>query len=178
MRGAGSTCTLGTKELWSLTREPFLIGLILFAFPVSVFAGTRVLPETLHNTPIAIVAEGHSPLSERLGDVLLQPCFRSPQLVNWPVMVRRLDRGIDSFALVTPPQFERDLPAGRQPTVPLNVDATRMSQAFSGSGHLGTILERAVNAFLAEHSADKRPAPAAAVELVVRARFNPELSKV
>lgn len=98
--------------------------------------------------------------------------------MNWPVTVRRLDRGIDSFVLLSLPQFERDLLAGRQPTVPLNVDATRMSQAFSGSGHVGTILERAVNAFLAEHSADKRPAPAVAVERVVRARFNPELSKV
>lgn len=78
MRGAGSTCTLGTKELWSLTREPFLIGLILFAFPVSVFAGTRVLPATLHNTPIAIVAEGHSPLSERLGMSCCSPVSDPP----------------------------------------------------------------------------------------------------
>jgi ABC-2 type transport system permease protein len=169
---------LGIKELWSLAREPFLIGLILFAFTVSVFAGTRVSPETLNNTPIAIVDEDHSPLSVRLGDGFLPPYFRAPQLVDWAQMEQRLDRGIDSFALVIPPQFERDLLAGRQPTLQLNVDATRMSQAFSGSGYVRTILEQDLKAFLEDHSEDHRPAPADAVELVVRARFNPELSKV
>jgi ABC-2 type transport system permease protein len=169
---------LGIKELWSLAREPFLIGLILFAFTVSVFAGTRVSPETLNNTQIAIVDEDHSPLSARLSDGFLPPYFRAPQLVDWAQMERRLDRGIDSFALVIPPQFERDLLAGRQPTLQLNVDATRMSQAFSGSGYVRTILEQDVIAFLEDHSEDHRPASADAVELVVRARFNPELSKV
>lgn len=169
---------LGIKELWSLAREPFLIGLILFAFTVSVFAGTRVSPETLHNTPIAIVDEDHSPLSERLADVFLPPYFRAPQLVDRAEMERRLDRGLDSFALVIPPRFERDLLAGRQPSVQLNVDATRLGQAFSGSAYVRTILARQVSEFVADHSAARRPPPPDPVELVVRSRFNPELSKV
>jgi ABC-2 type transport system permease protein len=38
--------------------------------------------------------------------------------------------------LVIPAGFQRRLLAGRQATLQLNVDATRMSQAFTGSGYI------------------------------------------
>ena len=40
--------------------------------------------------------------------------------------------------LVIPQGFQRDVLAGKSPVVQLNVDATRMSQAFAGSGCFGT----------------------------------------
>jgi hypothetical protein len=36
-----------------------------------------------------------------------------------------------AFAINIPPNFQRDVLAGRQPEVQVNVDATRMSQAFT-----------------------------------------------
>jgi ABC-2 type transport system permease protein len=45
-------------------------------------------------------------------------------------MDARMDAGLDTFALDIPPDFQRDVLAGRSPTIQLNVDATRMSQAF------------------------------------------------
>ncbi len=55
-------------------------------------------------------------------------------------MDRRMDAGLDTFALDIPPNFQRDLLAGRQPTIQLNIDATRMTQAFSGGGYIQTIV--------------------------------------
>ncbi|VED08964.1 putative transporter subunit: membrane component of ABC superfamily [Escherichia coli] len=37
-----------------------------------------------------------------------------------------------TFAINIPPNFQRDVLAGRQPDIQVNVDATRMSQAFTG----------------------------------------------
>lgn len=90
-------------------------------------------------------------------------------------MERRLELGQDTFALDLPPHFERDVLAGRDPAVQLNVDATRIGQAYSGSGYVQAIVQRQVQAFL---SRERQPVPPEPVELIIRARFNPELSKV
>lgn len=166
---------LGVKELWSLARDPFLVALILFAFTVSVYAGTRVSPETLQRTPIAVVDEDRSQLSSRLREAFLPPYFQAPRLVDPAEMERRLDTGLDTFALTIPPRFQADLLAGRQPALQLQVDATRMGQAFSGSGYVQRILQQEVGRFLVERGQRAPPEP---VDLVIRARFNPELSRV
>ncbi|MCP9928803.1 ABC transporter permease [Cyanobium sp. CH-040] len=165
---------LGLKELRSLLRERFLLVLILIAFTVSVVAGTRASPETLRHTPIAIVDEDRSPLSMRIAGAFLPPYFQAPQLVDAAGMERRLELGQDTFGLDIPPQFQRDVLAGRQPVVQLNVDATRIGQAFSGSTYVQAIVQREVRRFLG----GEQDPPAAAVQLVSRARFNPGLSKV
>jgi ABC-2 type transport system permease protein len=166
---------LGIKELRSLLQERFLLVLILIAFTVSVLAGTRASPETLRNTPIAIVDEDRSPLSRRISEAFLPPYFQAPALVEPAEMARRLELGRDTFGLDLPPQFERDVLAGREPALQLNVDATRIGQAYSGSAYVQAIVQRQVQAFL---SRDRQPLPPEPVELISRARFNPELSKV
>lgn len=47
-----------------------------------------------------------------------------------------LDAGRYTFAINIPPNFQRDVLAGRQPDIQVNVDATRMSQAFTGNGYI------------------------------------------
>lgn len=165
---------LGLKELRSLLRERFLLVLILIAFTVSVVAGTRASPETLRHTPIAIVDDDRSALSERLAGAFLPPYFQPPQRLEPAAMERQLELGRATFGLQIPPRFERDLLAGRRPALQLNVDATRIGQAYSGSGYVQAIVEREVRAFLGR---EQEPPPPP-VALVSRARFNPELSKV
>lgn len=84
-----------------------------------------------------------------------------------------MDAGLDTFALDIPPNFQGDLLAGRSPAVQLSVDATRMSQAFTGSGHIQTIISSEITSFLKGYRADAAPA----VDLALRARFNPQLNK-
>src|SRR5690606_31128298 len=88
-------------------------------------------------------------------------------------MDARMDAGLDTFALDIPPNFQRDLLAGRNPAIQLNIDATRMSQAFAGGGHVQSIVAGEVNEFLDRH----RGPSVAPAELVLRARFNEQLNK-
>jgi ABC-2 type transport system permease protein len=84
-----------------------------------------------------------------------------------------MDAGIYTFVLVIPPNFQRDVLAGRQPALQLNVDATRMTQAFNGSGAIQQIVLGEVAAFVQRD----RASGSATVELALRARFNQTLDK-
>jgi ABC-2 type transport system permease protein len=83
-----------------------------------------------------------------------------------------MDVGLYTFVVDIPVHFQRDVLAGRQPKVQLNVDATRISQAFIGNNYVQTILQSEV-ATLAQASLGRSAPP---VELEVRALFNPNLS--
>ncbi|MFT0892050.1 ABC transporter permease [Pseudochelatococcus sp. G4_1912] len=165
---------LGIKELRGLLRDPVLLVLIVYAFTVSIYSAATAMPETLNKAPIAIVDEDRSPLSQRIISAFYSPLFVTPEIITQDEMDQRMDAGNDTFALNIPPNFQRDLLAGRQPVIQLNVDATRMSQAFSGSGYVQTIVTAEVNEFAARYRA-KSDLP---VNLALRARFNPELSKI
>jgi ABC-2 type transport system permease protein len=162
---------LGVKELRGLRRDTVLLVLMLHAFTLSVWTASTAAPETLRHAPIAIVDEDRSPLSARIVDAFYPPHFGTPALISAAEMDRRMDQGIDTFALDIPPDFQRDVLAGRAPEVQLNVDATRMSQAFSGSGYVQQIVAGEVAAFVAGH----REAETPAVDLALRVRFNPAL---
>lgn len=164
---------LGIKELRSLLRDPIMITLIIFAFTLSIYSQATEQPETLNKAPIAIVDEDHSPLSMRIADAFYPPHFLPPVFITRSEMDTRMDNGLDTFALDIPPGFQRDVLAGRSPTLQLNVDATRMAQAFSGSGYIQSILNTEINAFVQRHRASEVPR----VDLALRVRFNPELNK-
>jgi len=164
---------LGVKELRSLGRDPMMLFLIVYAFTVSVYTAATAMPETLHKAAIAIVDEDRSPLSMRIVDAFYPPYFLPPAIITQAEMDARMDAGLDTFGLDIPAEFQRDLLAGRSPTIQLNVDATRMSQAFTGSSYIQSIVDNEVRAFVAGHSLEVIPP----IELVGRARFNPELDK-
>lgn len=165
---------LGIKELRSLGRDPIMQALIVFAFTVAVYSGATAMPETLNKAPVSIVDEDRSPLSARIVDAFSPPYFVPPVLITQAEMDARMDGGLDTFALNIPPGFQRDLLAGRQPAVQLNVDATRMSQAFTGSGYIQTMITSEVTEFVQGH----RGIAAPPVDLELRARFNPSLTQV
>ncbi|HQZ64782.1 MAG TPA: ABC transporter permease, partial [Planctomycetaceae bacterium] len=81
--------------------------------------------------------------------------------------------GLDTFALNIPPDFQRNVLAGRSPAIQLNVDATRMSQAFNGCGYVQTIVDKEVQAFVKRYRADTSQS----VDIEERVLFNPNLTK-
>jgi len=162
---------LGIKELWSLWRDPVMLVLIAYVFTLGIYSSATAMPETLNNAPIAIVDEDQSPLSQRISSAFYPPQFTPPQNIAWSQMDAGMDAGHYTFVLVIPHNFQRDLLAGRSPQVQLNVDATRMSQAFSGSGYVQQI----VMGELGEFAQRYRAAAVQPVELALRARFNPAL---
>lgn len=164
---------LGIKELRVLVQDPILMAFILFGFTVAVYTAGTAVPETLNEAPIAIVDEDQSTLSQRIADAFYPPYFEEPQLVSYNEMDEGLDEGRFTFALDIPPDFQKDVLAGRQPAIQLNVDATLIGQAFSGSGYVQAILTDEVQTFVREHKGESGPP----VELALRMRFNPNLNK-
>ena len=162
---------LGVKELWSLWRDPTMLVLIIYTFTVAIYLAATAMPETLHKAPIAIVDEDDSTLSLRIRSAFYPPQFTLPARISNAEVDPGLDAGKYTFVLVIPPNFQRDVLAGKAPQTQLNVDATRMSQSFAGSGAIQQIVVGEVNEFVQRH----RGTTATPVELAVRARFNPAL---
>ena len=164
---------LGVKELWSLARDPFMLVLIVYSFTFQIHIAATAMPEQLNKVPISIVDEDDSPLSARIASAFFPPQFMPPQQVSLAEVDAGLDAGVYTFSLNIPPNFQRDVLAGRSPAIQLNVDATRMSQAFTGSGHIQQIVLGEVNEFV-QHF---RVSQAQPVELALRVRFNPALTQ-
>ena len=172
-RNVANIYDLGVKELWSLWRDPMMLVLIVYVFTASVYTRATSMPETLHNAPIAIVDEDNSALSQRIASAFYPPQFTPPAMIDYGSVDPGMDAGQYTFALVIPPNFQRDVLARRSPALQLNVDATRMSQAFTGSGYIQQIAIGEVNEFVKRY----RGAEPLPVDLALRARFNPSLDK-
>lgn len=173
MRKLRNVLNLARKELWSLARDPVMMGLIVYVFTVAIYVSAMAIPETLSNAAIAIVDEDASPLSARIAQAFYPPEFVPPRLIGRAEMDSGMDSGAFTFALDIPPNFQRDVLAGRAPELQLNVDATRMSQAFSGAGYVQQMALLEVSEFVQR----QRAVQVAPVELALRASFNPTLTQ-
>ena len=163
---------LGVKELWSVFRDPMLLFLICFVFTVSVHIAATTKTETLHRAPIAVVDEDRSELSRLVALGFYPPNFDSPRQIEFPQLDPRLDSGSDTFTLVIPPHFQRDVLAGRSPAVQLNIDATRVGQALVGNEHVQRIVMGQVVEFMRRYRGALEPP----VDVALRARFNQGLN--
>jgi ABC-2 type transport system permease protein len=164
---------LGIKELWSLARDPIMLAIIAYCFTAAIYVAATALPETLHHAPIAIVDEDASPLSARIASAFYAPHFSRPAMITLATADAGMDAGDYTFALDIPPNFQRDVLAGKSPAIQLNVDATRMTQAFSGSGYVQQMVLEEVNEFVQRYRRDELPP----VNLALRVRFNPNLEQ-
>jgi ABC-2 type transport system permease protein len=162
---------LGIKELWSLARDPVMQVLIVYSFTAGVYVAATAQPDTLSRAALAIVDEDASPLSLRIRAAFTPPQFMPPEAIALDAVDARLDRGRATFVLVIPAGFQRRMLAGRDAALQLNVDATRMGQAFTGSAYIRAIVLGEVAVFLGDRRGQGPPAA-----LVLRARFNPALT--
>ncbi|WP_458735642.1 ABC transporter permease [Zobellella taiwanensis] len=173
MRALANVFRLGVKELWSLVRDPIMLVLIAYTFSVAIYTAATAMPETLHGAPIAIVDEDSSPLSGRIAAAFYPPRFKDPAMIPLSQMDPGMDAGRYTFVINIPPGFQQDVLAGRSPALQLNVDATRMSQAFTGSGSIQQIIQGEVDDFVRRY----RTGSELPVDLAVRMRFNPNLER-
>lgn len=164
---------LGVKELWTLARDPMLLILIVVSFTVMIYNRGSSIPETLHNAPVAYIDDDHSQLSSRIIQAFFPPHFTTPV----PVTPAQADAGMDAgnftFVINIPPNLQRNVLAGRPAEIQLNVDATRMSQAFTGSGYIQQMINDEAQEFVNRYRANVEPP----VDLAIRMRFNPNLTQ-
>ncbi|WP_296947535.1 ABC transporter permease [uncultured Massilia sp.] len=163
---------LGVKELWSLWRDPALLLLIVYTFTVALYVAATAAPEGLRRAAIAIVDEDGSALSARIAAAFYPPHFAPPARIGLADTDAALDSGTSTFVLDIPPDFQRDVLAGKRPQVQLAIDATRMSQAFAGNGAIQQIVLGEVGEFVQRYRAGAAATP---VDATIRQRFNQAL---
>jgi ABC-2 type transport system permease protein len=171
MRSLANIFWLGTKELRAFMRDFVLLGLVIYTFSLAVIAQAQSSSQEVHNASIAIVDEDHSELSRRIAHAFLPPYFQTPQPIAERDVVPAMNGGRYTFVLDIPPNFARDVLAGRQPAIQLNVDATAMVQAGLGADYAQQIINAEISNFLSRTEGT----PATPVNLVIRIAFNPNV---
>jgi ABC-2 type transport system permease protein len=170
-RALANIFRLGIKELRSLRADPVLVVLIIYSFTYAIYAVATGVRFEVDNAAVAIVDEDRSALSRRIAAALLPPYFRPAVEIAADRIDALMDAGQYVFVLEIPPRFESDLLAGRSTAVQINVDATAMALAGNGTAYIQNIVTREVGRYLGRDA----PPAAPAVDLVVRAMFNPNL---
>jgi ABC-2 type transport system permease protein len=165
---------LGVKEMRSLWFDKVLLIFLIWSFSFGLYESANSQSTELHNASVAIVDEDRSPLSQRLIDALRPPEFLPPKLIQLAEVDPGLDAGLYTFSLHIPAGFQRDVLAGHQPAVQLNIDATRMNEAFIGAGYIYNIFTDEVSRFVQGYRGEM----ALPVRLTTRMQFNPNLNGV
>jgi ABC-2 type transport system permease protein len=172
MRKIENIFWLGTKELRSFMQDFVLLGLVFYSFSLAIIAQAQSNAQELHNASIAVVDEDKSALSRRIKGAFLPPYFQIPQSIDLGDVDRFMNTGRYTFVVDIPPGFQRDVLAGHAPSIQLNVDATAMVQAGTGSGYAQQIINDEISNYV---SRSQTPL-LSPVNLVVRIAFNPNVT--
>ncbi|MFQ1016908.1 ABC transporter permease [Gilliamella sp. BG7] len=165
---------LGIKELWGLLRDPIMLLLIAYCFTFDIYIAATATSDSLHHASIAVVDEDDSPLSRQIIAAFYPPMFNDPVKLY---SMNDVDHGMDTdnytFALNIPPNFQRDVLNSQSPEIQLNIDATRMGQAFVGNGYITQIVTGEVTEYVNRYS----KTPNLPVNIQVHTAFNPNLTR-
>jgi ABC-2 type transport system permease protein len=171
LQSLGTVFRLGVKELRSLRADLALTLLIVYTFTFAVYTVATGQKFEVDQAAVAVVDDDRSELSRDIRFALLPPYFKPAEEIAGNAVDRAMDDGRFMFVIEIPPKFEADVLAGKRPSILVNVDATAMSQAGNGAGYIQNIVSQQVLAYTRRTEG----AVATPIDLVVRARFNPNL---
>jgi ABC-2 type transport system permease protein len=160
---------LGLKEIRSLMSDVVMVIFVVYAFTLAIYIQATGTSSEVNNASIAFVDEDGSALSKELFNAFYPPRFKYPIELDAETAQHQMDRGQLMFVIAIPPRFERDLLAGRNPDVQVNIDATAMQQAGIGAGYIRNIINDRVSSFLKRSEVT----PQYPINLIVRKLFNP-----
>ncbi len=160
------------KELRSIRADPIMLVLVVFAFTIFVYTVATGATLEATNLAVGIVDEDRSDLSRRIADGLTPPLFKPAVEIAATDIDAAMDAGRLVFVIEIPPGFQADVLAGRETSVQVNVDATAITQAGNGTIYIQSIIANEVAAF----KAGREGASALPVNVVVHAKFNPNLT--
>lgn len=162
---------LVVKELRSLRADPIMLVLVVYAFTIAVYTVATGVKLEARDLTIGIVDEDQSEFSRSLVGTFGPPLFKLSTRIAANEIDAEMNSGRLVFVLEIPPRFQADLQAGRSPTLQLNIDATAMTQAGNGAVYIQQIVAQEI----AKRQAGRETTAASPINLVVRARFNPNL---
>jgi ABC-2 type transport system permease protein len=159
------------KELRSIRADPTMLVLVAYAFSISVNTVATGAVTEATNLSVGIVDEDGSELSRQIAAGLQPPTFQPAKQITAKDIDPKMDKGELLLVVEIPPNFQANIIAERQTEVQINVDATAVAQAGNGANYLKTAIANEVQNFVTQLG---RP-PVNPINLVVRARFNPNL---
>jgi ABC-2 type transport system permease protein len=162
---------LVVKELRSIRADPTMLILVVYAFSISVNTVATGAVTEATNLSVGIADEDGSDLSRQIAEALVPPTFQHPVQIRETDIDREMDHGNLLLVVEIPPNFEADIRNKRQTSVQINVDATAVAQAGNGASYLKTTISNEVQKFIS----GREGAKGLPINLVVRARFNPNL---
>ncbi len=160
------------KELRSIRADPTMMVLLIYAFTVSVNTVANGAVTEATNLSVGIVDEDGSALSRQIAEGLPPPTFQKPQHIVADEIDTKMDRGDLLFVVEIPPNFEADVRAKRTTSLQIDIDATAVSQAGNGANYLRSAISDEITRFLTGKTASQ----AAPINLVVREKFNENLT--
>lgn len=163
---------LVVKELRSIRSDPTMLVLVVYAFSISVNTVATGAVTEATNLSVGIVDEDGSDLSRQIAEALVRPTFQPAVHISASDIDTKMDKGELLFVVEIPPNFEADILANHKTEIQINVDATAVAQAGNGANYLKTAISNEVQNFIAGREGGSGGAP---INLVVRARFNPNL---
>jgi ABC-2 type transport system permease protein len=177
MRSLENIFWLGLKELRSFFSDYVLLGLVIWSFSGAIFAQANSNLQELHNASVGYLDEDNSPLSRQMIGALLPPDFQKPERVAERDIDHLMDTARYTFIISIPPNFARDVAAGRKPAVQVNIDATAMVQAGLGARYIEQILATEIANFMSHTEGTflsrSQGIPKSPLTLSVRVAFNP-----
>lgn len=160
------------KELRSLRADPVMLVLVVYSFSIAVYTVASGAKLEARDLTIGIVDEDQSELSRSLLGAFNPPLFKVAKRIAAGEIDAEMNAGRLVFVLEIPPRFQADLLAGRPATLQLNIDATAMTQAGNGAVYIQQIVAQEI----ANRQAGRETAATTSpINLVMRARFNPNL---
>jgi ABC-2 type transport system permease protein len=160
---------LGLKEIRSLVSDVVMVAFVVYAFTLAIYVQATGTSSEVNNASIAFADEDGSALSNELFNAFYPPRFKFPEKIGVGEVEKAMDGSVYMFVVGIPPRFERDLRAGRNPAIQVNIDATAMQQAGIGAGYIKNIIDQRVATFLKRTDVS----PEKPVTLIVRKLFNP-----
>lgn len=134
--------TLLLKELIQFSRDPVIIGMILYFYTICVVICAYSLTFDIERLPMTIVDHDHSRLSRafsekfRVSEALsvLDPPVSESAAEAW------LKQGRVQLVLVIPPRFQRDLLTGREVPLQMLLDGANSNTADFARGYVAQIV--------------------------------------
>ncbi|MDX3805004.1 ABC transporter permease [Bosea thiooxidans] len=162
---------LVVKELRSLRADPIMLVLVVYTFSIAVYTVATGVKLEARDLTIGIVDEDQSEFSRGLIGAFGPPLFKLSKRIAASEIDAEMNSGRLVFVLEIPPNFQADLLAGRPAALQLNIDATAMTQAGNGTVYIQQIIAQEI----ANRQAGRETTTALPINLVIRARFNPNL---
>ena len=154
------------KELRSLLGDTVMVLLIVVMFGIVPFVIHEGVKAEVDNATVGVIDDDRSALSYRLRAALLPPYFKSVEEVERHRADSQMERGEFIFLLDIPPNFEKDLIAGRNPKIQVAIDATAMTIAAGGANYIEQIFRQEIAEYF--HIQNN----ALPYEVVIRTHYN------